>query len=664
VRAGLAVAAVVALGQFVHQPGLMEAALAGLLTCLCDAGGTVRQRLPALLAFSVVGTVFVAGFGLLRAGPAWLAVACATSAVFACSFARVFGQAAMQVGNLLTVVVALALRSPLRLPQALMLALMFAAGCAWAVLLTLVIWRLHPFRPARRAVGAIYRALSRMAADQRATLEAGQTDEAVWDRHARLHRRAVREAIEKARALVLATVRARGAQSARGMQAWVRMEIADQLFAAMIALSDLLASDPDPALIERSRRMLRLLPKVLLLAEREVEQGRERPPPGLDRAVTAVAAVTRAPQAAHDPLARIGADLSERLHLALYPADPTALPPAGDAPLRWWSTVRSNLSPGSAPLRHAARCALAAGLAIAATIHWPLPYGHWFTIVLILTMQPYFGPTFTRAIERVGGTVLGGLVAALLAAVCTTPVSMSVALFPLSVLALAVRPVSYGLFITCITPEVVLLSELGAPGASQVTIALLRGLMTLAGGATALLFAAALWPAWEPERLDAELRRAIAAHGRYAAAKIAALLGEAPPESVAPARRAAGVASNALEASLQRALLEPRRDASERMESALAIDAALRRMAGRLTALHLAGRARERQTVSKWHAWSAWIEDSLSRAAEAKPPAPHPDLPERDPDVEGLSRLAAQVETLAAAAARLASPLSRPSGAA
>ena len=195
--------------------------------------------------------------------------------------------------------------------------------------------------------------------------------------------------------------------------------------------------------------------------------------------------------------------------------------------------------------------------------------------------------TLTRAAERITGTVLGGAVGAAVAIACPTPAAMAVALFPLAVLALAVRAVNFALFMACVTPVIVLLVELARPGQSQLDLALMRGLYTLAGGVLALLFSALLWPAWEPARLLGELRAAIAAHGRYACAELAALLGEAAPAAVEQARRAAGVASNNVEASLQRVLLEPARGETDRLEAALTIDAALRRMAGRVSALQV-----------------------------------------------------------------------------
>ena len=236
------------------------------------------------------------------------------------------------------------------------------------------------------------------------------------------------------------------------------------------------------------------------------------------------------------------------------------------------------------------------------TLAWPTSYGYWLTITLVLTMQPYFAVTITRAAERIAGTVLGGAIGAVIAIACPTPVAMAVALFPLAVLALAVRAVNFGLFMACVTPVVVLLVELARPGQNQVEIAVMRGLYTVAGGVLALVFSALLWPVWEPSRLRSELRAAIAAHGSYACAEIAALLGEGSPAKVQQARRAAGIASNNAEASLQRALLEPARGDTARLQAALTIDAALRRIAGRVSALQVDAAMHEHDRA----AWLAW----------------------------------------------------------
>src|ERR1700761_9209601 len=70
-RAGLAVAVIIALNEYLGFAPLREAGLAALLTCICDPGGPIRRRVPVLLTFALIGAAVTAGFGLLRAfGPA------------------------------------------------------------------------------------------------------------------------------------------------------------------------------------------------------------------------------------------------------------------------------------------------------------------------------------------------------------------------------------------------------------------------------------------------------------------------------------------------------------------------------------------------------------------------------------------------------------------
>ena len=171
-------AAIVAVSEWLHWPLLMEAALAAWLTCLCDAGGPIRRRVPYLLTFGFAGAALTAGYGLLGALASLPAVvALAALGVFCASLLR--------------------------------------GGSLWALLLTMVIWRLHPYMPARHAVGDCWRRLALLAGDLREVLRHPAAHETEWDRHAREHRGGVRAAIEVAREAVLATVRSRGPVSER-----------------------------------------------------------------------------------------------------------------------------------------------------------------------------------------------------------------------------------------------------------------------------------------------------------------------------------------------------------------------------------------------------------------------------------------------------------------
>jgi uncharacterized membrane protein YccC len=437
----------------------------------------------------------------------------------------------------------------------------------------------------------------------------------------------------------------------------MRLEAADQVFGFMIAMSDLAEQGRDADALDR---ILRLLRPVLVVLAHSIVADHPREGPGIERAIAAMAAEAAA-LPADDPLHRIADAIVERLRIAATLSASAGYAPETTnegAPLPWRARLlqplRANWSWQSLALRHALRVTVVAAPAFAITIVWYGPYEHWLTITMLVTMQPYFAMTFMRALERVGGTIAGGLIAALVGVLCRTPEAIALAMFPLLMIALSLRQVNFGLFITALTPMIVLLSELGRPGTSEWVIAGLRAAFTLGGGLLAVLGCWLLWPSWEPVRLREEVRRAIAAHASYAEAALSAVMGAAPDP--APQRRAAGMATNNMEASLSRALLEPGQLSGERLEAAMVIDAALRRMAGRLAAMQIDPDLGAALPAATWAAWRDWIVAS-ARALEAgaRPPGPRPPLGKDGGAAgEALSRIARQIELMAGALGRLA----------
>jgi uncharacterized membrane protein YccC len=288
------------------------------------------------------------------------------------------------------------------------------------------------------------------------------------------------------------------------------------------------------------------------------------------------------------PWARL---LADRLRVAAKYVDPAQYLPGsgvqGEAgmPLRqrFVGPLQANLTWHSASLRHAARIAVVVTPALAATLVWHGPYTHWLTITLVLVMQPFFALTWQRSLERVGGTLLGGVLAGGLSMLMQSRMHVAGLLPVLSALALAVRQVSYGVYIAVYTPTVIFLVESIRPGDSQLHIALARAGFTVMGGLIAVAANVVLWPSWEPDRVRKDLTAAIMAHAAFAQA----VLEPAPGVDVSRARRAAGLASNNLEASLARAMQEPRRGQRDRLQAVLVADATLRRVAGRLVAISL-----------------------------------------------------------------------------
>jgi len=647
IRAALSVAVLVAANEWLRLPALNEAALAALLTCLCDAGGPVRRRVPALLMFAVLGATLTAGLGALRPLGLPVVVPLACAVIFCTSFARVWGQSPLQVGNLLTVVTVLALDRGEDLRTAATLGLFFLGGSLWALLLTMVIWRLHPYRPARRAVAEVYRRLGTLAGDLSVLAATAEPPTDAWADHARAHRRHVRDGIEAARTLLLDTIRGRGAASPRAGQTLIQVEAADQLFGALIALSDVLEA-ADAQTRAAAARELSLVRLLLAAIADETRQDEPTNDPAARAALEGM--LDKLTHLGAGSLAGITASMVTRMRIALLLTTPAGMlpdskPEAGGPGWRTRLTqpLSANLAWSSAGFRHALRAAVVAAPALALTLHLGTTYAHWLTITLVLTLQPFFALTWQRAVERIGGTVLGGLIAAGIAVVVHTPLAMAGALFPLAVLALSIRYVSFGLFMAGMTPLVVLLSELGRPGTGELEIALLRAAYTLAGGLLAVLGCWVLWPSWEPNRVQQELQGALQAHARYADLELATLLQESPDAALDVARRAAGMASNNLEASLSRALQEPRRAARAGLETAMTVDAALRRLAGRLSALQHDPALAGNPGPEALRAWRKWLAAAFAALTAGTP------LPGGSPAIEDagpLARIARQLELM------------------
>lgn len=680
VRAGLSVAALVVLHAWLDFPLLLLTALGALLTCLADAGTPGRERLPALFAFAVLGAAIGVLFGLARAEGLIVAIPLAGIAIFMASFARVYGPAGMQVGNLLSVWIVLAVDVPEpSLHTALVSGGMFFLGSLWAILLTSVIWRIQATVPFRHIIGDCYRALAAMAQDMReilaARMDAASTS-ARWEQNARIFRGGGRVAIETARENVMALARALGHSNPRVARAWLRLEAADQAFAALSGLADLLESS-GPRNRSLAARTLRHLRNDILSIAHHIDNDQGIDLPRLTQSLNGVRG-TVARLSDYDPLRKLVETIAERLFIAASLTTPENLHPGtftdGRSALPWTARVldpiRSNLNRQSSHLRHAGMAGFAVVLCLSYTLHHEHEYERWLTITLLVTMQPHFSLTWQRMLERIGGTVLGGLVASGLSLFLHTPLTVSLAMFPLAVLAFTLRKVSFGLFLSALTPMVILLVESSAPGASEMHIALMRALYTVIGGLLALACSLALWPGRQPQRALTEVRDAIAAHAKVADATLAQMLGEDDGANWDNGRRQAGIASNTLESALSRSLLEPRLVSGNHVNAALTIDAALRRIMGRLTVLRVSWKsetAEDRaapvkpEALRQWRQWCATcaarvLDFAPGRAGDIiLPPRPALDAPADEPVADSLRRIARQIELIAGAMPKLRS---------
>ncbi|SDY51191.1 Uncharacterized membrane protein YccC [Modestobacter sp. DSM 44400] len=175
---------------------------------------------------------------------------------------------------------------------------------------------------------------------------------------------------------------------------------------------------------------------------------------------------------------------------------------------------------------------------------------YWVLLTVAIVLKPDFGSVFTRAVQRGAGTLLGVLLGSLLLAFVPRDVWVLVAMAIAAGILPWARNASYGIFSIFLTPVVILLLDLAAPGGAQLVGA--RLIDTLIGCAIVLVFGYLLWPQTWRAPLDDALRDAATALDRFVDAAFTK-----SPEDTRRARRASYRALTELQTQLQRRLAEP-----------------------------------------------------------------------------------------------------------
>jgi uncharacterized membrane protein YccC len=155
----------------------------------------------------------------------------------------------------------------------------------------------------------------------------------------------------------------------------------------------------------------------------------------------------------------------------------------------------ANLTPQSSAFRHAIRMALclAVGEVVAHQIHNGRSY--WLAMTIVLVLKQEFSATFSRGLLRIGGTIVGLLLATGLFHFFSPGIVMKVVLVAIFVFLLRwAGAANYGVFTIAVSALIVML--IAFTGVSPKAVILARGEMTCLGGLIALA-AYLVWPTWE-----------------------------------------------------------------------------------------------------------------------------------------------------------------------
>jgi uncharacterized membrane protein YccC len=553
-RAGVAMGVPLFLAGGLRSPGLSWMGLAGFLVTIVDKGGAYRTRASAM-AWATLGACVACAVGPLAGTRLDASLLAAFAGATALSFVRIYGGGAVSAGMITLVLLLVSLARPDHsLAHALARGASAGGGGLWAMARALALWPVRLYRPARLAVARALRAVADLAADVAAL---PLDDEAAAALRAR--RAAVRAAIEEARATLAATRRGRRGDTGRGERLLVVLESADQCFAALVALREVLAglraqgggaeADAATPALDGLAADARRLAGVIEVEGPDAPFALSPLTAGPAEAVGDAALAAALVQRARTLLEEAGAAAST-LDDELV-ARPAVVAPAETPSWRDHWTWRSSVS------RHALRVGVTVALAVGLTHLFALRRGYWVTLAAAVILQPHLPATLSRAIQRVLGTVVGGVLAALLLARVHDHRVLLPLVFAMVVVSVAVQPINYALYSALLTPTFVLLAEAGAhePGLVQARI-----VNTLLGGALALAGARLLWPMSERELFPHTAAEALDAARALAAAALAVDFDQAAFDA---ARREGGVALLDADASLQRWMAEARAGSAE-----------------------------------------------------------------------------------------------------
>ncbi|PZO55527.1 MAG: hypothetical protein DCF15_10385 [Phormidesmis priestleyi] len=182
-------------------------------------------------------------------------------------------------------------------------------------------------------------------------------------------------------------------------------------------------------------------------------------------------------------------------------------------PTFWLDTLRCNFTFDSVTFRYTLRLALVVTTAQLLAYLLPIPRGYWITLTALIALKPNFGGTVQTAGQRVLGTLVGGVVGVVLVSLIHSTWITTPLILVLMFGAIALCPLSYSLFVTLLTPAIILLFSPIGIGDWEVGIERIADVFI--GGALALAGSYALFPSWERQQLPAQLAKTIRANLAY-----------------------------------------------------------------------------------------------------------------------------------------------------
>ncbi|PSB03303.1 FUSC family protein [Merismopedia glauca] len=612
-----------------HPTASAIAILGAWFVGLVNVEGIYRQQATAkfVAAIAITAMLFLAN---LVYGTLWLSLLTTFLVMFLAGFVGLFGQAASSISLIASIMFIVALARFATFPDwstVFQQCSLCLAGGIWSTVLSLGIWKLHPYKPVVQSVANCYDALSQLVDSAKGRVTYPGYSRVQLTRFLQAQDNFT-QALSFARDRWSAAWTAQRSANLPANQLLILIEDTPVMANSVVVLVEqvVIASDhPLFGLLQSDiQQGMEQLASALKGLSAAISNGKSSIHLGdLNRSLEALnhqqqtlrtrlnqrtIAVQPDDYTALTSLSKISTTLARLAEQVYSDAELIATLRRGEAsritqpdnhqasPLRVappqlpaFSSIleplRNNLTVHSVLFRHALRLAIVATLAEVLTSLLQIPRGYWIPLTAVVALKPNYGGTSQTAFQRVMGTVLGGIIGIAIVTLIHNPWIIGGCLLLLLMTAVAVRPLSFSLFVMLLTPAIILLLNVTSQGGWEIGI--MRIADSLAGGVLALLGSYLLFPRWERQQLPAQLETTIRANLAYFQQVIATYLHPSQglaAEAIAPLRRQAALENTNTAAASQRLFSEPRHIQGN-VEPTIALIFYIRRFFNSVTAL-------------------------------------------------------------------------------
>lgn len=224
-----------------------------------------------------------------------------------------------------------------------------------------------------------------------------------------------------------------------------------------------------------------------------------------------------------------------------------------------WSKFKSNLSLNSSAFRHALRVSIVlSGTYLTLNLVNFSPNGiYWTLLTIMVILRPGFGLTQERSVQRLIGTLVGGIIGAVVILVINDTNVRFVLLIFFFLTGYSLFRINYIVAVMFITPYILIM--LSFHGMDTLEMATERVIDTFLGGLIAFASNYIIFPNWESIQFRENMRNLLIANYKYLAQAIRILAGKHPTVTAYKlCRKEVYIASANMGSTFQRMLTEPK----------------------------------------------------------------------------------------------------------